>query len=219
MNAKVTTNAQQFEDMLDRYAELRGQEHVDVVNRMAYFILLRVVKRVPKADLKAYPLRPEDKPGKTTYRQHGKKSRLYYKIAVKNGAKRGENGELTKAAQEYYNKRRKAKGAIAAGFVKCLRAFDGQWINGRIAASTTAKYLQPRPGASAARSTASRAQRGRLKGTSQLIRAFAINEVLGSGEVAPAVVDAAIAREVADKQRYINRKIQQLNNQVERGSK
>ena len=214
MEVKITANPKSYAETLDLYAKLRRQEHRDVVNRMAYYILIRTIKTVPKANLKKHPLRPEDKPGKTTYRQHGKKSRLFYALATKAGAKKGDNGELTKAATAIYNRKRQARGAIAAGFVKCLRAFDGLGLSGKLADRPQAKYLQPKPGMSASRSKAKTAAASGGRG---IIRAWAENEVLGSGEVAPPVMDAAIAREIADKAKYIQNKLQKLNNAVQAG--
>ena len=212
-NVQIKVNSPQYNAVLESYRKARGKTHQEVINRVAQQCNFRCVRPqtkggVKRAKLGKFPLNATSDPlrgGKT------KKQRFFYAQAAKRGAKKGKpapfkvtgniaggagDRHLTRAAISLRNRRRAAKGAMAAGFLVSARKLGLR--------KRGPKGAQPEAGKSASRSTGDRST-GRLQAES-------INAVEGSFEVGKPAMDRAIAATIVDMQQFATKLLQDTNN-------
>lgn len=187
---KVKTNAPDYVDTLRLYGRARKMSHDAVVNRFAQqanFYCVKSEKQggVKRAKLGKFPLNATADPqkGGKTYKQ-----RFFYAERASHGVKKGSGGKIVMrpAAFKAYNKRRTAKGAMAAGFLQSARELGLK--------KRGPKDAQVKPGKSASRS------KGHLAGVTA--KAYSINAVEGSYEVGRITMDSAIAYVIKDSHNY-----------------
>ncbi len=185
----------------------RDKTHPEVVEhfaRQANFRMAGSESRggVKRASLSKFPLNASADPerGGKTY-----KGRLFYAEQASLGVKKGAGGNIVMrpAAKRSWNKRRSARGAMAAGFLTSARR-HGLKKRGN-------KTAQPRSGGSASRSI------GRMSGRRKNLRATSINAVEGSFEVARGTMDKAIRYVIRDAHDYALREIQKQNDRAMSG--
>ena len=203
---KAKTNVSHYTGVLEKYGRARGKTNAEVVQRAAQQSNFKMVASenrggVRRAKLGMFPLNATGDPSKggTTY-----KNRFFYAHQASFGVKKGAGGNIVMrpAAYRAWTKRRSAKGAMAAGFLRSARQLGLR--------KRGAKSVQPRSGGSASKSIG-RKPRGRK------MMAISVNMVEGSFEVGSKTMDNAIRRTITDMNQFANKLIQELNDRTERG--
>lgn len=200
---QITTNVPEYNAVITRYGAARRKTHAEVVTRMgaqANFRFARSEARggVKRAKLSKHPLGAAADPrkGGKTY-----KGRFYYAEQASLGVKKGAGGQIVMRPKtlESYTRRRKSRGAIAAGGLVSARKMGLR--------KRGAKSLQPKPGGSASKSVGTRAK-GEL-------RAISINRVNGSYEVGRSAMDRAIKDTIRDAGEFLDR-LQKTNDEFQK---
>lgn len=195
---RVTTNASDYKRMINLYGRARNLAHQDVITSFAkdfnfYMSDKRKGRGVPRAKINKWPLNKTADPergGKT------KKQRIWFVKMSEKGVKKGSGGErvMGPAAVEAYNRAGSAKGAMAAGFLVSARELglkkkgDRGLVIDRKIGKTVLQSLGKKAGAQ--------------------LHAYAVNAVLGSGEVAPPIARRAWDAVVKEKTEFALKRLE-----------
>jgi len=184
------TNHKDWNRAFNLYAKKAHKKtETEIINRAAGKATSRAMALTPRADIKARPLGKEYNP-KIKSRWGTYQGRTWYAFMAKKGYRKGN---IFDAANEEYNSRRGAKGAIAAGFINSIKAFG---TGGKVRARGFGESKK-RPGGSVAKSygTKARGRRGKTKAVSH-------NSVAGSDPIALPAMKEGIREQIEDMRRW-----------------
>lgn len=193
---RTRTNSREWASTLALYGRVRrNMSEPEIVNRAGGNACFRAVKETKKAKLGTFPLNATTDPekGGRTYKQ-----KFFYARAAQRGVKKGAG--IKAAATQERNRRRAARGAIAAGFLNPAKHL-GRRVSSRVLRGGI------EPGGTVSKSRGTKARGGLRR---QVARA--VNAVEGSGNVAAPAMQRAISHTVADMRSWAIRQLQKEAN-------
>tara|TARA_R100000808_G_scaffold260_2_gene1558 strand:+ start:4411 stop:5004 length:594 start_codon:yes stop_codon:yes gene_type:complete len=183
------TNAKQWQSAMKAWTKATGKSRDDCINKFGAESCVKAIRHTPKARVGRINTYDPEKGGRT------KKQKLLFALASNQGIRKGSGGEqiMYPYVRKEFNKRKKSIGALKAGFIR-----PAIQLGARL--KTT-----PFGGGSASKSKG-------IKSKSFKMKAFAFNEVEGSGLVAYKAMDRAMIEAAAQEKAWAVRRLQKQNN-------